>query len=307
MIEELNGDFLQWLRGFYHVATTGSVRKAAQLMNRNPSTISYQLRCLEEELNVILFDRYKRSLRITPEGRQLLAWTISTFETLKGLRASVSNSDGLLKGSVTMAATLPVLNLAVPAIVEFRRAHPQVRLLLERQIAIAVQAMVDNSEADFGLLPVITPMAGLEILFRARPMLVYNRDFFTNIPSQPDFESLRKLPFIAFSPVQALEYLGYFAHDSRLGDFIAKNAVLSVNNNFLMLRFILKGTGVGIMDELCLKSNLTEDSKAHLASVPLDPLLPSRLYGILTRPGKRLSPQSLELIRHLRAYFKTQA
>ena len=31
MIEELNGDFLQWLRGFYFIARTGSVRKAAEI------------------------------------------------------------------------------------------------------------------------------------------------------------------------------------------------------------------------------------------------------------------------------------
>ena len=69
MIEELNGDFLQWLRGFYYVAQTGSIRRAAQMMNRNPSTISYQLRSLEEELNTVLFDRYKKasgSLQVLP-------------------------------------------------------------------------------------------------------------------------------------------------------------------------------------------------------------------------------------------------
>ena len=46
MIEELGGDFFQQLRGFYYTARTGSVRKAAQLMNRNPSTISWQIRQL---------------------------------------------------------------------------------------------------------------------------------------------------------------------------------------------------------------------------------------------------------------------
>ena len=75
MIPELNGDFLQWLRGFYYVAKTGSVRRAAELMHRNPSTISYQLRSLETELNTVLFDRYKKSLQITPEGKKLLGWT----------------------------------------------------------------------------------------------------------------------------------------------------------------------------------------------------------------------------------------
>lgn len=83
MLEELNGDFLQWLRGFYYVAKTGSIRKAAEFMHRNPSTISYQIRALEQELNTVLFDRYKKTLRITPEGKKLLAWTTQPLKPCK--------------------------------------------------------------------------------------------------------------------------------------------------------------------------------------------------------------------------------
>ena len=82
MIPELNGDFLQWLRGFYYVAKTGSVRRAAELMHRNPSTISYQLRSLETELNTVLFDRYKKSLQITPEGKKLLGTQLKGVSAL---------------------------------------------------------------------------------------------------------------------------------------------------------------------------------------------------------------------------------
>ena len=104
MIPELNGDFLQWLRGFYYVAKTGSVRRAAELMHRNTSTISYQLKSLEEELGTVLFDRYKKSLIITGEGKKLLGWTISTFETLQSMRSAVGSSDGQLQGDITFAA-----------------------------------------------------------------------------------------------------------------------------------------------------------------------------------------------------------
>ena len=35
MLDELSGDFIQWLRGFYYVATTGSVRKVSWLVNQD--------------------------------------------------------------------------------------------------------------------------------------------------------------------------------------------------------------------------------------------------------------------------------
>lgn len=48
MINEFNGDFLQWLRGFYYVARTGSISRAASKMNRSPaaSALSQQVLCL---------------------------------------------------------------------------------------------------------------------------------------------------------------------------------------------------------------------------------------------------------------------
>ena len=196
MIDELNGDFLQWLRGFYWVAKTGSVRRAAERMHRNPSTISYQLRSLEEELDTVLFDRYKKSLRITPEGTKLLDWAITTFEALQSMRSSVGSADGALKGAVTVAATLPIATLSVPTTVDFLRQHPGVELAVERGPSSDVRKAVAESRVDFGLLPVISRPEDdrLDVVFKARPLLVMRRDNPWNIPLVPDLEDLRRLP-----------------------------------------------------------------------------------------------------------------
>ena len=71
MIPELSGDFLQWLRCCY-IAKSGSVRKAAEILDKTPSIISYQLKCLENDLGTVLFDRYKKCLIITGDGKRLL-------------------------------------------------------------------------------------------------------------------------------------------------------------------------------------------------------------------------------------------
>ena len=51
MLEQLNGDFIQRLRAFYYAAQTENIRKAAAMMQRHPSTLSYQISCLEKELH----------------------------------------------------------------------------------------------------------------------------------------------------------------------------------------------------------------------------------------------------------------
>ena len=57
MIKEMGGDYLQWLRGFYQVAKTGSFSMAGREIGRNQPTISHQIKCLEKEYGVTLFDR----------------------------------------------------------------------------------------------------------------------------------------------------------------------------------------------------------------------------------------------------------
>jgi DNA-binding transcriptional LysR family regulator len=83
MIEQIGGDFLQWLRGFYYVAKRGSVTQAALEMGRNQPTISHQIKCLENEFGVSLFERSSGRMELTPEGDALLEKAISLFESVK--------------------------------------------------------------------------------------------------------------------------------------------------------------------------------------------------------------------------------
>lgn len=306
MLEELNGDFLQWLRGFYYVATTGSVRRAAGHMRRNPSTISYQLRCLEENLNVVLFDRYKKSLRITLEGKKLLDWTISTFETLKDMRSEVGNLRGDLHGRVSIAATLPISALAVSPISAFTRRHPRVRLSIERGLAQDVFSAVLESQVDFGLLPVIHKPDEdcFEVLFKARPLLVAHKDNPWKIPAIPDLADLARLPYVSFTCRDGGDGLCEHIAAAGMGDFVQKNSVIQINNYHLMMRYVLHRLGVAIMDELCFQGSNFGAEWEGLYTIPLDHLLPNRLYGILVRRGKRLSPQAEALRLDLRERFQ---
>ena len=68
MIDQTSGDFLQWVGGFYHVADRGSVTKAASVMGREQPTITRQIKRLERELGVTLFDRVPGKMELTPEG-----------------------------------------------------------------------------------------------------------------------------------------------------------------------------------------------------------------------------------------------
>lgn len=305
MIEELNGDFLQWLRGFYFVAKTGSVRKAAELMHRNPSTISYQLRSLENELGVTLFVRHNKAMLITQEGETLFEWAVTTFEALRNMLASVTPSGENLRGPIEMAATLPIVSLAVNSIAKFIAANPQVKLNIRRRLSGDVRRDVSEAEVDFGILPVIKRPVNeaLDVIARARPFLVYHKDLEGAIPAIPDLADLEKLPIVMFDSQLPQEDLGNYAKLAGTGDFIEKNAVIRANNYHIILRLVSEKMGAAIMDELCFLGSKFGGEWSRLRHVALDHIFPNRLYGILTRKNKYLSPQSLGLIATLKEHF----
>lgn len=305
MIEELSGDFLQWLRGFYYVATTGSVRAAASLMHRNPSTISYQVKALEEELGIMLFERHNKAMKITEEGKNLLAWTISTFETLKDMRSAVGNRLGNFQGSISMAATLPILALAGNSIGEFIKSCPKVHLQIERALSHEVRAAVMDAAVDFGILPVIgiPEHANFELIINARPMLVFHKANPWQISGDPTMEELKRLPYVSFIEKNDIDELGNYLRNTGLGDFVQRNSVIRINNYHMILRFVWQKLGVALMDELCFKATQFGAEWDSLVAVPLAHLLPGRSYGLMTRKNRRFGLQVVAFMNHLRGFF----
>ncbi|WP_297217536.1 LysR family transcriptional regulator [uncultured Desulfovibrio sp.] len=304
MLEELNGDFLQWLRGFYYVAKTGSVRQAATLMHRNPSTISYQISSLERELNTQLFERSKKRMHITEDGRKLLEWTITTFEALQGMRADVGCHDGQLRGRVVMACPPAVATLLAAPLQRFIRENPQVDVHILHALSHEVLAAVDEARADIGL-PGVTdvPESGsFETLFKARPMLVLRTGHGVSLPAVPTLRDLRNLPFIS---VAARDRNGHLALPpcglDRAVDAAQLATVLSVNDHAALLHYARSGLGAAIVDEVCLRAWLGS-SWEGLNIQPLDHLFPNVIYGLFLRQRTLPSPQAAALLRLVREH-----
>ena len=303
VIEELSGDFFQQMRGFNYTAQTGSMRKAAQLMNRNPSTISWQIRQLEQALGTVLFDRYKKSLHITPEGQRLLEWTISTFELLRGMKSDISSPSGILRGTVSISSNLPFSAQVVGIISVFRKANPEVRIKIRRALTYEVVDDVASSRVDFGLtgMTADAPNCELEELFTSRPLLIAPRDNDYRLPERPTADDIADLPFISFL-AENMEESGDPYFDTSLRSLPHPlNIVLSVNNYHLMLRYVKQGLGVAVMDEMCLMASSYVTSWNDIVSYPLDGVLPTVRCGILMRRHKHLSPQASALIEKIRS------
>jgi DNA-binding transcriptional LysR family regulator len=125
------------LRYFYESARYGSYKLASEKIHIAASAISRQIQLLEEELNVKLFLRDRKSLRLTPAGEVLLYRVKRVMDELKKAKAEISELVGDLTGTVRMGINETVARELLPSFLdEFRRHHPK----------ITIELLVGNSD-----------------------------------------------------------------------------------------------------------------------------------------------------------------
>jgi len=59
---------------FIHVAELGSFTKAAKQLDYSQSTVSFQIKQLEDELGCLLFERINHTITLTERGRELVSY-----------------------------------------------------------------------------------------------------------------------------------------------------------------------------------------------------------------------------------------
>src|SRR6185503_3212661 len=116
---------LRHLRYFAAVVDAGGVSKAALRLRMTQPALGRQIRDLEHELVVRLFDRVGRRVQLTAEGEELLRRARALLSDAESLvergRALTTGTTGLLRVGST-PQTLE--SLLVPFMARFRRSHP---------------------------------------------------------------------------------------------------------------------------------------------------------------------------------------
>lgn len=131
---------------FVRSAALGSFSKAAREVNLLPGQASAAIGRLERELDIRLFARSTRSLRLTEEGKRYLPFAQDALQTLREGYDGIRGDANCLTGTLQIAAPSDFgRNLLLPWISEFRRAHPglDIQLLVSDQLTDVFRDPVD--------------------------------------------------------------------------------------------------------------------------------------------------------------------
>jgi DNA-binding transcriptional LysR family regulator len=147
------------LRAFIAAVQAGSFSGAARLMGVSQPWISQRIAQLEVYLGrrrrqerVTLFERGRRGIVLTPEGRILRDLAVDPLHSLEQLEDTFETRRGTGAGRIAIATGSTSLLYLIPeAIRRFRKTHPQVRIDTISGNTADLWRRVLNDEVDFGL------------------------------------------------------------------------------------------------------------------------------------------------------------
>lgn len=160
------------LRAFHYVAICGGFSRAAEALFLTQPAISDQVRKLEEEYDVLLFNRHKKQVTLTQQGQKLLEITNRMFDTEQQALDLLSESKALRSGTLRIVADAAHHLLHVLG--RFRERYPGIRITVRSGNTETVISSLFAYEADLGVLGEIPEGREFEILrLNSTPIIAF--------------------------------------------------------------------------------------------------------------------------------------
>lgn len=273
---------LQQLRYLVEVENRGlNISEAAAALFTSQPGISKQIRLLEEELGVTVFERAgKRLTGVTPGGRLVLDQARRVLREAANLSRIGADFAAESGGMLTLATTHTQARYVLPGVVRrFVERYPQIRLHVQQGSPLQVAEWLLDGSAELGI--------ATEALDR-HPELVtlpcYQWSHLVVVPRGHPLLARESLTLAALAEFPLVTYDATFTGRSRIDraferQSLSPNVVLTAIDSDVIKTYVELGLGVGIIAEMAFDP--TRD--AALAALPV-----SHLFEInTTRLGFR--------------------
>jgi DNA-binding transcriptional LysR family regulator len=277
---------LQALKGFYWAGVHSSFSKAGKVLNIGQSAVSHQVKALEEELGVKLYEREGRGITLTPAGKILLAYVDIILQTLDNIETHFAELSGSAEGTVTIAAYRGIMQYKLPQIVHsFKKKNPEIRLvILNRPLDKEILDIVSSGDADFGITSSWNDFADLSFY------AVWSYDMFLCVPGNHKLAGRRRVslkeiarePFILYEPENSIrKRVENVFKENKL----SCNVVIETSGATVIQEYVKIGQGISLVSAL-----VTEATKDRaLAYVPVTEHFGKLGYGVVLKKRKYLS------------------
>lgn len=255
---------LKNLNTFIQVAERNSFTKAAMTLGYSQSTVSFQIRQLEEEWGIQLFERIGHNTMLTEKGREMLRYANEVRRLTQEMEAAV-HSDTKVGGHIRLAMADSLCKpLLWDDFQEFRKRYPDIML---KVMAVGTQEMfrlLDHNEVDL-VLTLDKHIYNMEyVIAKEEKFQVHFVAAADSCWSRRKTLSIREImgePFILTEKGMSYRRL----MDEQLAAMSLEAVpVLEIGNTDLICRMVEQGLGVSFLPDYATAEAVRQGRMVHL-------------------------------------------
>ncbi|HVT30882.1 MAG TPA: LysR family transcriptional regulator [Lacipirellulaceae bacterium] len=289
---------LRYLKTYCDIVDLGSFSRAAKANGVSQSNASQIVHHLEQQLGVQLIDRSKRPFVVTPEGKRFHEGARVIVQRYDDLEREVRSLHEAAAARLTVASIYSVGLAHMSGLLrQFLGAHPKADVRLEYLHPHRVYEVVDQGQADLGLVSYPEESASLATIpWRSEPMVL------VCYPQHPlakreriTLAALSGEPFVTFQ--EGLKIREEIDRALALHK-VSVRIALAFDNIETIKRAIEIGAGVSLLPEPTIAREIETGS---LVQVALEDESLVRPLGIIHRRDRKLSEMAQKFIELLQS------
>lgn len=278
---------LRQLRVFASVARHLSFARAADELNLTPPAISMQIKELEAEIGLPLFDRTSRKVTLTAVGEYLLAYTRRVLSTMRDAEDMIARFRGLRLGSLDVGMVSTAKYFVPRMLAQFRDAHPGIEVRLQvcnnRDEVVSLLQQGSVELAIMGRPPKGYPT-------RAEPFAMHPHVLATSINhpfASAEYVSVARLADEGFIVREPGSGTRAAFDEFMLAHRLTPRVVMQMSSNEAIKQAVMAGMGISLLSLHTLGLELDH----HLIATPEVEGLPvMRRWHVVHNLAKTLSP-----------------
>lgn len=142
---------LRQLRYFTKAAETLNFSEAAKTLNIAQSSLSQQIKQLEDELGIQLFIRSSHSIRLTEAGEVMLPFALKTINEAEACEERIHDLRKLLAGTLNIGVTHSFSPILTESVISFMKMYPGIKLNIVYKQMNELMELLAKREIDFVL------------------------------------------------------------------------------------------------------------------------------------------------------------
>src|SRR5580693_4823544 len=284
---------LRSLHYFVRIAELGSITRAASHLHVAQPALTRHVQRLEEELDVVLFTRANRGVRLTEAGQKLLEGAARILRDIERTGDEIRAQDAHPSGKIILGITPTLCPVLVPDLfARMRRDYPMIELKVIHAGMVRLEEFVIDGRVDIALLSelsrsrlvVSTRLAEEEMVLVTRPG--------ARPSGVVEADELRATPLILGDGLRA-------AMDALLAGLGIELTVDTELNDHETIRLMVQqGAGAAVLP---LSSVSKECARGLLAAHRITETGIYRTLALGVRAGRNASPAREAAARTLRA------